>query len=839
MIENSSSENVPVSVHDLVYEGTLGAVRRLVESKMITTKNANERDRLGQTILIMAAMRPDSSYEMVKFLLTSFSKKLEVNARDTNQWTALITAASSANLRSVELLLLNGADASLVNSDKSSALHYIVRHNAVDKSVLERVMKLLILAGNNINCKNNAGETALHCACMRENIKAVEILCECNADIDAANNYKATALHYAAQAENMPLVKLLLSEGASSSEAVLKQCQWTNSNQDIKELLEKEIEKKADDKQRWRKSILPNVTRHMKSGLKIARYASASPNSNPSPVPAASNFQISTPHNFVSKVHVDEDFQWCVGDDAADQFVFIKKLGSGGFGVVYKAKHRDTGFKLAIKEISVQLSETKIEALHAEIKFLKTFRNDNIVSFYGITFHQDKLWMFMECCSYGSVQNVIDKIPLDEPDITAIVHGVTKGLVYLHSLGIIHRDVKCGNILVTKQGGIKLGDFGTASKFSRQTNYDGTPHFMSPEALGGSECGTKTDVWSLGITCIQMAEGHPPLHEMHPGQAMMTIILRPAPKLADTTKWSQSFQNFVSVCLTKALDQRPESCSLLTHEFISQMDTNYKLEFMETLNQQKKQEKQDNGDRDLLFSSLPSDTLASREKTFSEIERFSSNPDLPAHIKSGIIHGHLSSNLSDTNLLAKPSAGKFKKNKSAESKPNNTRRFKRTKSGKKKKQKDKLKADTKKTIAENQMPSEDDLIKMLHKSRTKSQQNNHDSNSNDNHNDSPNPNDRQAPELYQSIDNLEELINARKRQTTKRNVSTSAHSIISTTQVLKYMTLEVEENETTSSIIKSRSCDSIYELHKQHESQLQPQPHLQSQLKPQPQPQPQ
>jgi len=180
----------------------------------------------------------------------------------------------------------------------------------------------------------------------------------------------------------------------------------------------------------------------------------------------------------------------------------------------------------------------------------------------------------MEYCGAGSVADLMritDKM-LNEEQIAVVTKDALKGLVYLHGMMKIHRDIKAGNILLNNKGEGKLADFGVSGQLSdtmakRQTVI-GTPFWMAPEVIQEVGYDVKADVWSLGITCIEMAEGKPPYSNIHPMRAIFMIPSRPPPKLTEPEKWSKELNDFIALCLTKNPEQRPSATELLKHSFV-------------------------------------------------------------------------------------------------------------------------------------------------------------------------------------------------------------------------------------------------------------------------------
>jgi len=282
---------------------------------------------------------------------------------------------------------------------------------------------------------------------------------------------------------------------------------------------------------------------------------------------------ISGPQNFRQTLHVDTEMKW-KEDDPAESFQIVRKLGEGAYGSVYKAIHKTSSIELAIK--SVLLEREEQAEVEKEMEILKDCRHPNVVAYYGCCAHHDYLWILMEFCEMGSILDLMKVLPekhLEEAEIAAIFAPVVKGLHLLGSdMGIIHRDIKSANILLTAEGVPKIADFGISSTIENHSKSAhtviGTPLFMSPEVVEGRAYTNKTDIWSLGITAIECAEGVPPLMGENPLRAMYRISREPPPTLKVPEKWSDSFQRFVSQCLQKDPAERPEPAQLLFHDFL-------------------------------------------------------------------------------------------------------------------------------------------------------------------------------------------------------------------------------------------------------------------------------
>eukprot|EP01087_Luapelamoeba_hula_P012095 TRINITY_DN3361_c1_g1_i2.p1 TRINITY_DN3361_c1_g1~~TRINITY_DN3361_c1_g1_i2.p1 ORF type:complete len:393 (+),score=67.38 TRINITY_DN3361_c1_g1_i2:123-1181(+) len=209
---------------------------------------------------------------------------------------------------------------------------------------------------------------------------------------------------------------------------------------------------------------------------------------------------------------------------------------------------------------------------------MKQCKSDYVVSYYGSYFKDSFLWIVMEYCAGGSISDVMTilGITLNEEQIATVLDYVLNGLHYLHaSQRKIHRDIKAGNILLTAKGEAKLADFGVSGQLSdtmakRQTVI-GTPFWMAPEVIQEVGYDMKADIWSLGITTIEMAEGDPPYSNIHPMRAIFMIPSRPPPRLTEPAKWSKDFSDFVAKCLTKDPADRPSAEALLKHPFLKKV----------------------------------------------------------------------------------------------------------------------------------------------------------------------------------------------------------------------------------------------------------------------------
>uniref|UniRef100_A0A4W5R094 Myosin IIIB n=1 Tax=Hucho hucho TaxID=62062 RepID=A0A4W5R094_9TELE len=274
--------------------------------------------------------------------------------------------------------------------------------------------------------------------------------------------------------------------------------------------------------------------------------------------------------------------------DPSGDWDIAETIGKGTYGKVYRVNNRKDGSQAAVKVLD-PINDVD-EEIEAEYNILRTLSNHpNVVKFYGMFYKSDdlsggQLWLVLELCNGGSVTDLIKGLlmrgqRLLEPVIAYILYGALLGLQHLHNNRIIHRDVKGNNILLTTEGGVKLVDFGvsaqlTSARLRRNTSV-GTPFWMAPEVIAceqqyDSTYDARCDVWSLGITAIELADGDPPLSEMHPVKALFKIPRNPSPTLRNPEEWCRSFSHFIAQCLIKDFETRPSVTHLLEHPFIKQ-----------------------------------------------------------------------------------------------------------------------------------------------------------------------------------------------------------------------------------------------------------------------------
>ncbi|KAG5652433.1 hypothetical protein H0H81_005029 [Sphagnurus paluster] len=271
------------------------------------------------------------------------------------------------------------------------------------------------------------------------------------------------------------------------------------------------------------------------------------------------------------------------------QYTLLEKLGTGSFGTVYKAMHNESKQIVAIKQIDLEDSDDDISEIQQEIASLAQCDSEYVTRYYGSFVVSYKLWIVMEYLAGGSCLDLLKPGVFSEGHIAVICRELLLGLDYLHTEGTIHRDIKAANILLSSSGKVKLADFGVAAQLTNTLRHTfvGTPFWMAPEVIRQAGYDAKADMWSLGITAIEMANGEPPLAEYHPMRVLFLIPKAKPPVLEGN--FSPAFKDFVAQCLTKdpsafvtGPSQRPTASELLQHRFIrAAKKTSYLTELIE------------------------------------------------------------------------------------------------------------------------------------------------------------------------------------------------------------------------------------------------------------------
>ncbi|XP_034078272.1 serine/threonine-protein kinase PAK 6 [Gymnodraco acuticeps] len=249
------------------------------------------------------------------------------------------------------------------------------------------------------------------------------------------------------------------------------------------------------------------------------------------------------------------------------------KIGEGSTGVVCIATEKHSGRQVAVKMMDLRRQQRR-ELLFNEVVIMRDYQHRNVVEMFKSALVEEELWVIMEYLQGGALTNIVSETSLSEEQIATVCEAVLQALAYLHSQGVIHRDIKSDSILLTLDGRVKLSDFGFCAQISKdipkRKSLVGTPYWMAPEVISKSPYGTEVDIWSMGIMVVEMVDGEPPYFSETPVAAMKRLRDELAPTVRNVNQISPVLKDFLDRMLTRDPLERASATDLLEHPFLLQ-----------------------------------------------------------------------------------------------------------------------------------------------------------------------------------------------------------------------------------------------------------------------------
>ncbi|XP_064623130.1 serine/threonine-protein kinase PAK mbt-like isoform X3 [Lineus longissimus] len=321
----------------------------------------------------------------------------------------------------------------------------------------------------------------------------------------------------------------------------------------------------------------PNAAQQYERGSPTSPNAHMGPHSPKTPTTPGNKARSPGPHPEQQRLSHEQfraALQMVVSPGDPREYLenFIK-IGEGSTGIVCIATDRNTGRQVAVKKMDLRKQQRR-ELLFNEVVIMRDYHHPNIVDMYDSFLVNDELWVVMEFLEGGALTDIVTHANprCDETQIATVCKACLKALAFLHSNGVIHRDIKSDSILLAHDGRVKLSDFGFCAQVSpdlpKRKSLVGTPYWMAPEVISRLPYGPEVDIWSLGIMVIEMIDGEPPFFNDPPLQAMRRIRDMPPPKLKNTHKVSPRLQGFIEKMLIRDPSQRATAFDLLQHPFL-------------------------------------------------------------------------------------------------------------------------------------------------------------------------------------------------------------------------------------------------------------------------------